>query len=451
MIRQFGFLLLLVVLSACDSPEKRITDAGADSNNQDLVDVPDLTDVSDMKDVSDAQDGPDGETWPAPSCAEDPTQVLVATTYYDRLVANYPYLYIPMYDSQANRTTMYSYHVETNDLTELFVLEDYLVGFMVMDVESSSIWFSANGPWDWNNPANRLPPQMFVWHIVSETLEEMTGQLPPLRSDGCQSGYGTLYLQTLDFSRNRMLLYCSYPSDSKVFGDLYFMDLTSGEKTFLGHHDDMYFAQGNPLPELLNTKYFNVRCAEWTENSYNGNWNGCYWKVDQVISSLIYQSSEGDRINGSTGLVSSDSLVYQTWQTENGIELTATNLQTMETEIVESPPVFPQSISPAGKLFPRLMSWTEGYDVQANGNWLQAGSIGHVFLWDRDTQIYRQVTCLEGNGRYTGVYLVPGDPTGRYGLILSKIGDTHLIHLKDLRAAGIMSEDGQLLPKLARK
>jgi hypothetical protein len=42
--------------------------------------------------------------------------------------------------------------------------------------------------------------------------------------------------------------------------------------------------------------------------------------------------------------------------------------------------------------------------------------------------------------------MMPGDPTGRYALIMSVIGNTKIIHVKDLRAAGIMSEDGHLLP-----
>ncbi|MBU1244931.1 hypothetical protein KKD52_12275 [Myxococcota bacterium] len=444
MLRQFGWLLFWVSLGACDSAEKRITDAGTDRNDLDLVDVPDLTDVSD---VSDVQDGPDGETWPAPSCAEDPYLAPVVASYYSTLAAYFPFIYIPMYDDTEKLSTMYAYHVETREMAEIFLVPGYVVGQMVMDIENQHLWFSANERPDFEHPETRLPPKLFIWHMDTQILEDLTDQMYPLRSPACEAGHASLYLQKLDLERNRILFYCTFPDVTRQVGELYFMELTSGERTFLGHYEERYYGRGYPIPELFNEAYFNVYCSDWI-GGLESDYKDCYWKVDQPEPALIYESSDGTRINGSTSQVSADHLVYQTWQTETGFDLTATDVRTGQHEILPSLPVFPQGIATAGKLFPRILSWAEGYEELAIGNLLQAGVIGHLFLWDRDTMIYRQVTCKEGNGRYAIVLFMPGDPTGRYGIVGAKTGELYLFFVKDLRAAGIMSEDGQLLPAL---
>ncbi len=315
-----------------------------------------------------------------------------------------------------------------------------------MDSENQHLWFSANERPDFEHPETRLPPKLFIWHMDTQILEDLTDQMPPLRSPACEAGHASLYLQKLDLERNRILFYCTFPDVTRQVGELYFMELTSGERTFLGHYEERYYGRGYLLPEPFNDAYFHVRCANWIDGIEDGNWNGCYWKVDQPEPALIYESSDGTRINGATTQVSSDHLVYQTWQTETGIDLTATDVRTGQHEILPSLPAFPQGISSAGKLFPRLLSWVEGYEVSTFGNVLQAGISGNVFLWDRDSMIYRQVTCKEGYGRYSIVFFMPGDPTGRYGIVASKSGELYLYLVKDLRAAGIMSEDGQLLP-----
>ncbi|MBU1243958.1 hypothetical protein KJ612_12210, partial [Myxococcota bacterium] len=143
---------------------------------------------------------------------------------------------------------------------------------------------------------------------------------------------------------------------------------------------------------------------------------------------------------------SADDLVYQSILSSDTIIQTAYNLAGQERETLPAFPVFPQSLMSAGRLFPRLLTWVEGYEPSTSGSWIQAGIVGHVFLTDRDTMVHRQVTCLEGFGRYGGVLFMPGDPTGRWAIIVSSSGSTLLIHLKDLHAAGIMSEDGHLLP-----
>ncbi len=139
--------------------------------------------------------------------------------------------------------------------------------------------------------------------------------------------------------------------------------------------------------------------------------------------------------------------VLQVWEANDDYISTATSLDSGEIEILPVLPVYPQSLAPTGKHFPHLATWVEGYDPVATGNMLQASQLGHVFLWDLQTNIYRQVTCLNSVGAYrAGITMIPGDPTGRFGLIGSYIGDTKVIHVKNLHAAGIMSEDGHLLP-----
>ena len=450
---RIGVILFCLALAGCDTSSRPAQDAGPDVPDHvdvvDVVDVPDVVDVADVKDGSDAD--PDGETWPAPSCEVDPHLRLVAVSGYDNLAGYFPYLFIPMYDEQAEITTLYRYHVETGERIELFDLPlQYIISQMVMDDANSRIWFSANGRWNFDHPEDRIPPKMFVWHLDTEILEELTDHVPQWRTPACEAGFASLYLQKLDLDRDRLLLFCTFPDVTRQVGEVYFLDLNTGENIFAGQLEDRYFSKGNLFPESFNDAYFNTYCTNWVGNVDEGGWNGCYWKVDEGIPTLIYESSDGTRINGSTNQVSADHLVYQTWQTENGIELTATDVRSRQTEILPALPVFPQSISPAGKLFPELLTWTEGYELSANGNWLQAGIIGHAFLWNRQNLLYRQVTCEDGNGRYNGVRFLPGDPTGRYGIILSKIGESVLIFIKDLRAAGIMSEDGQLLPPPAK-
>ena len=448
---RIGVILFCLALSACDSPSRSAQDTGPDVDAQDHLDVPDVIDVKDVSDAADVTDVPDGETWPAPSCEVDPHQLLVAVSGYNTMAAYYPYLYIPMYDEQTQLTTMYRTHVETGDHNDLFFLPpQYIVTQMVMDEDNARIWFSANGRWNFDHPEDRIPPKMYIWHLDTEILEELTDQLPQWRTPACEAGYGTLYVQKLDLARDRLLFYCSYPDVTRLAGEVYFLELTSGELIFLGRLEDKYFHVGYLFPEPFNGTYYNTYCSDWIGGISQGGWNGCYWKVDEAVPTAIYQSSDGTRINGATGQVSADHLVYQTWQIDVEIELTATDVRTGQTEILPALPVFPQSISPAGKSFPELLTWTEGYEIGANNNWLQAGIVGHVFLWDRESMIYRQVTCEDGNGLYGGVFFLPGDPTGRYGIILSKNGESVLIFIKDLRAAGIMSEDGQLLPPPAK-
>ncbi len=122
------------------------------------------------------------------------------------------------------------------------------------------------------------------------------------------------------------------------------------------------------------------------------------------------------------------------------------NLAGQERETLPAFPVFPQGLMSAGRLFPQLLTWVEGYEPSTSAGWIQAGILGHTFLTDRDTMVHRQVTCLEGYGMYGVVFIMPGDLTGRWAILASKLGESLMIHLKDLHAAGIMSEDGHLLP-----
>jgi len=435
-------------LSGCDSPTQPAHDVGPDVT--DHVDANDVVDVVDA-DVVDAVDAPEDtgypDGWPAPSCDEDPHQIAVATTGSTNYKAFYPNLFIPQADYAIDRTEVFSFNVETMESRILFTLEGEYLTEMVIDAESQTIWLSAQERWNYQNPGDRAPPRILRWDLVTETLEDLTPQLPPLRSEVCDANYGNLYLQMLDLERNRILLYCEFTVGTKIQGDVYFLDMTSGEKTFLGRHEDQYYRGFSHFPEPFHRSYYYAYCSPWIGNTYNGNWNGCYWQVDQSLPQLVYESSDGDRLNSSTAQADSDGRVLQVWKVDDEYISTATSLETGEVETLPVLPVYPQGLAPTGKHFPHLTTWVEGYDPVAIGNTLQASQLGHVFIWDLQTNVYRQVTCLNDVGAYRGgITMMPGDPTGRYGLVNSVIGDTKIIHLKDLRAAGIMSADGHLLP-----
>jgi hypothetical protein len=180
-MRRIGLILLVLAFAGCDSPVRPAQDAGPDvPDHVDVMDVPDVPDIVDFPDVT------DGETWPAPSCDVDQQLRLVAVSGYDTLAAYFPFLFIPMYDEQVQVTTMYRYHVETQERVELFDLPpQYIVGRMVMDEANARMWFSANGRWNFDHPEERIPPKMYVWHLDTEILEELTDLIPngaPLRA-----------------------------------------------------------------------------------------------------------------------------------------------------------------------------------------------------------------------------------------------------------------------------
>ena len=439
----------ILCLAGCDSAVRPAKDAGPDAPDHidvvDLVDVTDVTDVPDVVDVPEDTGYPDG--WPAPSCDEDPHQIAVATTGSNNYKAFYPNLFIPQADYAIDRTEVITFNVETQESRVLFSLDGEYLTDMVIDAESQTIWLSAQERWNYQNPSDRAPPRILRWDLVTETLEDLTPQLPQLRTEDCEANQANLFLQMLDLERNRLLLFCDYAVSPRVLGSLYFLDLSTGAIEYLGRYEERFYMKGNPVWEQFNRSYFNTYCSEWTDWTYEGDWDGCYWRLDGPTPQLVYHSSDGDRVNGATSMASSENRVYQTWMTDSGIAVTGTDLETLQVEYLPQLPVFPQSLSPTGRNFPRILSWAEGYFPNGGGsNWLQATEIGHVFLWDIDANVYRQVTCKTGNGRYAGIQFIPGEPTGRYGLINSVIGDTKIIHLKDLRAAGIMSEDGHLLP-----
>jgi len=446
MLRFCCFWILVVWLAGCDSPSRSARDAGPDApDHVDVADVQDVVDISDLVDVPEDTGYPDG--WPAPSCDEDPHQIAVAVTGSNNYKALYPNLFLPQADYDTDQTEVFSFNIETQESRILFTLEGEFLSDMVIDVESQSIWLSVQERWNYENPADRAPPRILRWNLVTEILDDLTPQMPPLRSDECEANYGNLFIQMLDLERNRILFYCEFTVGTKIQGDLYFLNVASGEKIYLGRHEDQYYRGMTPFPEPFHSSYYYAYCSPWIGNTYTGNWDGCYWKVDELLPPLIFESSDGDRLNSSTAQADSDGRVLQVWQINDDYVSTASSLATGEVMILPALPVYPQSLAPTGKFFPQLATWVEGYDPIAMGNMLQASRLGHVFIWDLQANVYRQVTCLNDVGAYRGgITMMPGDPTGRYGLIVSVIGDTKIIHVKDLRAAGIMSEDGHLLP-----
>ncbi|MBU1412444.1 hypothetical protein KKC22_13105 [Myxococcota bacterium] len=439
-MRQLGLILFCLAFAGCDSAVQPTKDAGPDV--PDHVDVPDVVDVDvvDVTDTVDATGFPEG--FPAASCEEDPTQTLVASGDMLQTAAYYPHMFLSQYNWTTRSTTVHSLHVETMELRELFTIEPEFITKMVFRPEDNSLWISGIEPWNYQDPTDRDPPRIFRWDLATETLEDLTPQLPNLRSPACETNLANLTLQMIDLERNRLLLHCDFALDGKVRGELYFYDLTTSEKVFLGRHTERYYHSGLMTFEANSTNYFQVPCKEWSDVRLKT----CFWRIDGPSPNLVYQSWDGIHPASAVVVASAEDLVYQSWLENDQIVQFAYNLQSGERDYLPEFPVFPQGLTSAGKLFPRLLTWVEGYDPSTSGYWIQASQLGHLFLTDRDTMVHRQVTCLDGFGRYGLVFFFPGNPTGRWAIISSSSGSTLLISLKDLHAAGIMSEDGHLLP-----
>ena len=164
MYRLVCLLLGILLVLGCDSDLHRMQDSGPDADvpdTTDVIDVQDVSDVPDQTDTADASGYPDG--WPAPSCDEDPTQTLVAAG--DRIVtaAYYPYIYISQYDYSDRRSTVYSFHVETQELRELFSIVPETLTKILVHPEDQSLWISGIEAWNYDNPVDRDPPRLFRW------------------------------------------------------------------------------------------------------------------------------------------------------------------------------------------------------------------------------------------------------------------------------------------------
>jgi len=435
----------------CDSPVRPAKDAGPDvPDHVDVVDVPDVPDVVDVPDVTDGPDAdvdPDAYV-PLPGCATDPHQRAIGQGLWT-YGAYYPYVWVPIFNYSNYVTTMNAYHLETGQTTALFQLDyKYRVqAEIVFEETERAIWFTANYYWLPEDTGVRPSPKLLKYYLDTGILEDVSGMFPTFFTPDCEEYLGLLDLVSIDYDHNRLLLSCFWNDEAtqRQFVNIYHFQLSTGEIEILGSGVDAAFLSRSCRLDRRFGRHKYVVCYynDWPEDG-EANIASRYWRIDGDQATWVWDSYDPDHARTWTDWPTMDDQVLYVKKYDEEYRFLSHDLNTGAEITLPWPGPFPNGVTPIGEDFPSVVSWAESWDMREwTGKFITHGYRGFTILWDRDTGVLRQATCLDGVGFYSTLYLVPGDPTGRYALVKSS---ADILFVKDMISSGLIGPDGHLLP-----
>ncbi|MBU1220413.1 hypothetical protein KKF34_03550 [Myxococcota bacterium] len=440
---KFLMWILFFLAFSCDGPEGTNQDAGKDAGKDagDDIDVIDIVDVSDITDAVDA----DGDVDPG----HDPHQIAVSSMAR-AYGAYYPYIfYIELWDSSHNR--VYVINIETKQI-ELAQNIPYLsASIMVPAPWENSVYYSA-----YSYPVGGFPSEtpidnyLFKLNIETLGITDVTSLFTNVRSPECELNNGVAKIQSIDPERGWYLFDCHYVVNSTSYKELYRININTQELQYVTDGVEVYFhTHGYTRPWHINRNYIVSTFSDRYENVYSGYKRHMVYDLSGDTPSVIWDGRSLAEANGSAGQVSSDNYFCEVRLGDNTYDVVCENL--ISGDIITAPQWFAQkdSTKPVSTELPHLIGWTEGSgSVGEHNGWLQSVFLKDLYLWDKSSDVIRQVTWDRTAGYYGIPAMIPGDPEYRWILYCGPSSDYGIqLYVKDLRASGIINAQGHLIPE----
>jgi len=453
-----SIICLLIIHSACESPALRFVAPATDVVDADVPDVvdADVPDVVDA-DVPDVVDVVDAGTWDIIDEPMDPYEHFIEFNK-PCFAAHWPWVYyskskhVQVGPDQDIFRIRYRYNLETHveeNLGESPLAcwgRDIYVhpqdgrsytpvrSIRIHDNLSEDRWWEF-GPW------------MFeVTELATGATELWTPEVPFLSEDclAHSEAEGSTVFEVLRMSEDgrRMVLRCTGDKS-----DLYRLDLETGEVDYL--------SRGSLEPENYDTAlprgyFFQDDGSDFVYAAfsfYEGYdalcevrvWN---WRTGELAWSLIH--SDLTSISNPT----SDGWIFYGLDLTGGVlpynwQLFGENFLTGET--LRPPQVMQQVVGAYAGLHGRSdLVMLLARDFRTPGGY----SRYFLFLWDRSTGVTRQVTTVDFHG-WQGTLVNGQDPPRTAIYRDASSGDFPRAYCKDLAEAGILDDQGNLLPAAA--